>query len=182
MEPGAGRPHFRGLLHPRLLTTSTGAAPSRTRCSPRSRATNHRPAQFPRRYTAQLQAYRQAYGGQMNEQLLRQLGIDRQILQQLVDEEAMVAEARRQSIRSATPRFASASSTCRRSRRTAQFIGEQRYRQMLQFNNPPLHRRRVRGQPARAADGREAAHRASPAGLPSPTPKWQTSTAAATKR
>ena len=53
-------------------------------------------ADFRRTYQAQLQAYRSAYGGQMNEQLLRQLGIDRQILQQLVDEEAMVAEARRQ--------------------------------------------------------------------------------------
>ena len=54
--------------------------------------------EFQRRYSAQLQAYRNAYGAQMNEQLLRQLGIEQQILQQLVDEEAMVAEARRQGI------------------------------------------------------------------------------------
>ena len=50
--------------------------------------------EFQRRYGAQLQAYRNAYGSQMSEQLLRQLGIEQQILQQLVDEQAMVAEAR----------------------------------------------------------------------------------------
>ena len=33
-------------------------------------------AQFQRRYSAQLQAYRNAYGGQISEQMLRQLGID----------------------------------------------------------------------------------------------------------
>src|SRR5258707_5639652 len=39
---------------------------------------------FRRTYQAQLQAYRSAYGGQMNEQLLKQLGIENQILQQMV--------------------------------------------------------------------------------------------------
>ena len=51
-------------------------------------------AEFQRRYNAQLQQYRNAYGGQISEQMLRQLGIDQQILQSLVDEQAMVAEAR----------------------------------------------------------------------------------------
>ena len=54
--------------------------------------------QFQRRYNAQVQAYRNAYGGQINDQLIKQLGIDRQIMTQLVDEEAMVAEARKQGI------------------------------------------------------------------------------------
>ena len=53
---------------------------------------------FSRRYNAQVTAYRNAYGGQLNDQLLKQLGIDRQILNQLVDEEAMVAESVRQGI------------------------------------------------------------------------------------
>ena len=34
-------------------------------------------AEFRRSYQAQLQAYRSAYGGQMNEQLLKQLGVER---------------------------------------------------------------------------------------------------------
>ena len=44
--------------------------------------------EFRRTYQAQLQAYRSAYGNQMSEQLLKQLGIDQQILQQMVDERA----------------------------------------------------------------------------------------------
>ena len=50
-------------------------------------------ADFPRVYNTQMQAYRNAYGGNMNDQLLKQLGLDRQILQQLIDEQAVVAEA-----------------------------------------------------------------------------------------
>src|SRR5436309_15335401 len=38
--------------------------------------------EFRRSYEAQLQAYRTAYGGNMNDQLIKQLGIDRQILSQ----------------------------------------------------------------------------------------------------
>src|SRR5262249_47540192 len=53
---------------------------------------------FRRTYQAQLQAYRSAYGGQMNEQLLKQLGIENQILQQMVDERAALAEADRLNI------------------------------------------------------------------------------------
>ena len=55
-------------------------------------------AQFQRRYSAQMQQYRNAYGGQISEPMLRQLGIDQQILQALVDEQAMVADARRQNL------------------------------------------------------------------------------------
>ena len=51
--------------------------------------------EFRRTYQAQLQAYRSAYGGNMSEQLLKQLGIEQQILQQMVDERAALAEADR---------------------------------------------------------------------------------------
>ena len=93
---------------------------------------------FTRRYNAQVQAYRNAYGGQLNDQLLKQLGIDRQILNALVDEEAMVAESRKQGI--------SVSDVENRERILAlpgfqengKFVGEQRYRQILQFQNPPM--------------------------------------------
>src|SRR5512146_2849350 len=54
--------------------------------------------EFRRTYQAQLQAYRSAYGANMNEQLLKQLGIEQQILQQLVDERAALAEAERVGI------------------------------------------------------------------------------------
>ena len=55
--------------------------------------------EFRRIYEAQLQAYRSAYGGQMNDQLLKQLGVEQQILQQMVDERAALAEADRLAIR-----------------------------------------------------------------------------------
>jgi peptidyl-prolyl cis-trans isomerase D len=55
-------------------------------------------SEFRRTYQAQLQAYRGAYGGNISEQMLKQLGIDQQILQQMVDERAMMAEARRRGI------------------------------------------------------------------------------------
>ena len=54
--------------------------------------------EFRRTYQAQLQAYRSAYGNNMSEQLLKQLGIDQQILQQMVDERAALAEADRLGI------------------------------------------------------------------------------------
>ena len=56
-------------------------------------------AEFRRTYQAQLQAYRSAYGGNMSDQLLKQLGIEQQILQQMVDERAALAEAERLGIK-----------------------------------------------------------------------------------
>ena len=54
--------------------------------------------QFRRVYQQQMQAYRRSYGGNIDEQLLKQLGIDQRILQQMIDEEAALAEARRLGI------------------------------------------------------------------------------------
>src|SRR6185369_1622508 len=50
---------------------------------------------FRRTYQEQLQTYRNAYGANISEQLLKQLGIEQQILQQMVDEQAAVTEAAR---------------------------------------------------------------------------------------
>ena len=95
-------------------------------------------AEFRRSYQAQLQAYRSAYGGQMNEQLLKQLGVENQILQQMVDERAALAEADRlgitvsdEEVRQrilATPAF----------QENGAFIGETRYQQLLRMQRPPM--------------------------------------------
>ena len=74
----------------------------------------------------------------MSDQLLRQLGIEQQILQQMVDEEAMVAEARRQGIRVSDVEVRERILAIPAFQENGRFIGEQRYRQMLQMNNPPL--------------------------------------------
>ena len=54
--------------------------------------------EFQQRYAAQVQAYRTQFGGAMNDQLLRQLNVDQQILTQMIDEEVAVVEAERQGI------------------------------------------------------------------------------------
>jgi peptidyl-prolyl cis-trans isomerase D len=94
--------------------------------------------EFRRTYQAQLQAYRSAYGGNMSEQLLKQLGIEQQILQQMVDEQAALAEGTRlgvevsdEEVRQrifATPAFQD----------NGHFIGEQRYQQLLRRQSPPM--------------------------------------------
>jgi peptidyl-prolyl cis-trans isomerase D len=93
---------------------------------------------FRRTYQAQLQSYRSAYGNNMSEQLLKQLGIDQQILQQMVDERAALAEANRlgidvsdEEVRQrifATPAF----------QENGGFIGEARYQQLLRMQRPPM--------------------------------------------
>jgi peptidyl-prolyl cis-trans isomerase D len=93
---------------------------------------------FTRRYNAQVQAYRNAYGGQLNDQLLKQLGIDRQILNALVDEEAMVAEAKKQGVTVSDVEIRERILALPGFQENGKFVGEQRYRQILQFQNPPM--------------------------------------------
>ena len=121
---------------PVFLSISTGAAPSQVLADVEGAPITV--GTFTRRYATQMNAYRQAYGGQMNEQLLRQLGIDRQILQQLVDEEAMVAEARRQGLTVNDVEIRERILNMPAFQEGGRFVGEQRYRQALQFNNPPF--------------------------------------------
>src|SRR5690349_1701927 len=45
-------------------------------------------AEFRRAYQQQLQAYRASYGSNIDENLLKQLGIDQRIVQQLVEQQA----------------------------------------------------------------------------------------------
>ena len=52
-------------------------------------------AQFRRVYQQQMQAYRQSYGANVDDKLLKQLGIDQRIVQQMIQEEASLAEAAR---------------------------------------------------------------------------------------
>lgn len=94
--------------------------------------------EFRRTYQAQMQAYRSAYGGQMNEQLLKQLGVDRQILQQMVDERAALAEARRLGISVSDAEVRQRILTIPAFQENGAFIGEQRYQQLLRMQRPPM--------------------------------------------
>ena len=121
---------------PDFLTTNTGAAPSETLAEVEGQPITV--GAFTRRYNAQVNAYRNAYGGQINDQLIKQLGIDRQILNQLVDEEAMVAESRKQGITVSDVEIRDRILALPGFQENGKFIGEQRYRQLLQFQNPPM--------------------------------------------
>ncbi|HEV3063487.1 MAG TPA: SurA N-terminal domain-containing protein [Vicinamibacterales bacterium] len=94
--------------------------------------------EFRRTYQAQLQAYRSAYGGQMNEQLLKQLGVEQQILQQMVDERAALAEARRVGIVVSDTEVRQRILSIPAFQENGAFIGEQRYQQLLRMQRPPM--------------------------------------------
>src|SRR4029078_11975639 len=94
--------------------------------------------EFRRAYDAQLQAYRHAYGGNVSEQLLKQLGIDQQILQQLVDQQAALAEADRLGIKASDEEVRQRVFTAPAFQENGAFIGEQRYQQLLRSQRPAL--------------------------------------------
>jgi peptidyl-prolyl cis-trans isomerase D len=97
-----------------------------------------RAEEFRRTYQAQLQAYQSAYGGNMSQQLLKQLGVDQQILQQMVDERAAISEAERLDIRVSDEEVRARILIIPSFLENGAFIGEQRYRQLLNVQNPPI--------------------------------------------
>jgi peptidyl-prolyl cis-trans isomerase D len=95
-------------------------------------------AEFRRTYQAQVQAYRSAYGASMSDQLLKQLGIEQQILQQMVDERASLAEADRVGIRVSDEEVLQRIYSMPGLQENGRFIGEQRYQQLLRMQQPPM--------------------------------------------
>jgi len=94
--------------------------------------------EFRRTYQAQLQAYRSAYGNNMSEQLLKQLGIDQQILQQMVDERAALAEADRLGITVSDEEVRQRIFAMPAFQDNGVFIGDARYQQLLRMQRPPM--------------------------------------------
>jgi peptidyl-prolyl cis-trans isomerase D len=94
--------------------------------------------EFQQRYVAQMQAYQQQFGGQMNAQLLRQLGIDQQVLSQMVDEQVAVLEAERQGIKVSDDELAQRIFAIPGLQENGRFIGEARYEALLRQQRPPL--------------------------------------------
>jgi peptidyl-prolyl cis-trans isomerase D len=93
---------------------------------------------FRQRYLSQIQAYRNQFGGSVNDQLLRQLGIEQQILTQMIDEQVALIEADRHGIRVSDEELAQQIFAIPGLQENGQFIGEARYEQMLQSQNPPM--------------------------------------------
>ena len=93
---------------------------------------------FRRAYLQQMQQYRSQFGGNVDERLLKQLGIDQRIVQQMIDEEAALAEAHRLGITASDEEVRERILALPYFQENGQFIGDARYRQMLQMANPPL--------------------------------------------
>jgi peptidyl-prolyl cis-trans isomerase D len=94
--------------------------------------------QFLQLYNSQVQSYRTAYGGSMTDELLRQLGIDQQILQQMVDEQATLTEAERQGLAVSDEELAQQIFAIPGLQEDGRFVGEERYELILRSQVPPL--------------------------------------------
>ena len=94
--------------------------------------------EFRRAYQRQMVQYRQAYGANMDERLLKQLGIDQRIVQQLIEEEAAIAEARKLGLSASDEEVRQRILAIPAFQENGQFIGFDRYRQMLAMQEPPV--------------------------------------------
>jgi peptidyl-prolyl cis-trans isomerase D len=89
-------------------------------------------------YQQQVDSYRQAYGASLNDQLLKQLGIEQRIIQQMVDQEAVLAEAERLGFRVSDAELKERIVRMPGLQENGRFIGDARYRQVLGMQRPPL--------------------------------------------
>ena len=72
----------------------------------------------------QVQAYRTQFGAAMNDQLLRQLGIEQQVLTQMIDEQAGLIEAERHGLRVSDEELAQQIFAIPQLQENGRFIGE----------------------------------------------------------
>jgi len=94
-------------------------------------------ARFHRVYQQQMQAYRNMYGANMDDRLLRQLGIEQRIVQQMIEEELALAEAGRLGIAASDEEVRARIQALPAFQQDGHFVGEQQYRQILMSANPP---------------------------------------------
>ena len=95
-------------------------------------------AHFRQRYLQQLQQYRLQSSGEITEDVLRSLGIDRQILQGLINEYVELSEAERLGLTVSDAELRAQIISLPAFQQNGQFIGEEQYQQLLRRQNPPL--------------------------------------------
>jgi peptidyl-prolyl cis-trans isomerase D len=93
---------------------------------------------FQRAYVQQAQAMRSAYGDAFNEQMLQQLGLGPRILEQLINDEAVLIEAERLGLRVSDAELRQRIISFPAFQQDGQFIGSERYRQLLASQRPPI--------------------------------------------
>ncbi len=89
-------------------------------------------------YSQQVDAYRQAYGASLNDQLLKQLGIEQRLIQQMIDQEAVLAEAKRLGLEVTDSEVKARLLRLPALQENGVFVGYDRYHQMLAMNRPPM--------------------------------------------
>ncbi len=89
-------------------------------------------------YLRQLQNFRTQSSGEITTEILQSMGIDRQILQQMIDEYAALQEAERLGVTINDAEVRERIVSFPVFQRDGQFIGEQAYVQMLRLQTPPL--------------------------------------------
>lgn len=93
---------------------------------------------FQRLYQQQMMSVQQAYGGQLTNDMIQQLGIPQRVVQQMIDEEAMIVEAERLGLTVTDAELRERILRMPGFQQDGQFIGDERYRQVLQMQRPPL--------------------------------------------
>ncbi len=93
---------------------------------------------YQRMYQQQLQSLRSAYGGSLDDRMIRQLGISERLITQLIDEQAVLAEADRLGIRATDGELRERLLRHPGLQENGQFVGHARYAQSLQMMRPPM--------------------------------------------
>ena len=94
--------------------------------------------EFQTLYRRQLQSYQVQSGGEITTDLLRSMGIDRQLLQQVIDEYAALQEAARLGVTVSDAEVREAIVSLPAFQQDGEFIGEAAYLQLLRMQQPPL--------------------------------------------
>ena len=94
--------------------------------------------EFQALYRRQLQSYQVQSGGGITSEILRSMGVDRQLLQQVIDEYAAVQEAARLGVTVTDAEVRETIVSLPAFQQDGEFIGEAAYLQMLRMQQPPM--------------------------------------------
>lgn len=93
---------------------------------------------YRRAYEQQVDAMRANAGGDVDDNMLKQLGVPQRVVQELISQQAILAQADRLGLRVADSELRARILKLPSFQENGQFIGEARYRQLLDMQRPPL--------------------------------------------
>jgi len=94
--------------------------------------------EFQRAFNNQTAAMRSQYGGEISDQMLRQLGVPQRIVQQLIEDQAVLVEANRLGMTVSDGELNARIVRLPGFQENGQFVGYERYRQILDMQRPPM--------------------------------------------